>query len=90
MIVGCYDLHLYCDANGCPLTKELKMPRQYTGPTLGYCLRDARKDGWRVNVRKDKAICPKCSGKRQKSSPVLHGGLAEFTAHVEKTSKDTR
>lgn len=70
MIVGCYTLDLYCDAEGCtnprPHTSDGgRGPlAQYTAETGGACRRDARRDGWRLRVREGRAICPQCPAPR--------------------------
>jgi hypothetical protein len=61
-ITGCYQLHLYC-ANLCRTPNRAD---EYTGPTKGYCYREARKDGWIINDKANHGLCPKCSGKKGK------------------------
>lgn len=53
MIVGCYSMDLYCEN-----------AHVYTGETWGECVRDARRDGWKITPDR-KAYCPNCSGKKK-------------------------
>lgn len=39
---------------------------QYTGRTFQQCGREARRDGWIINEKSDRAICPHHSGKKPK------------------------
>ena len=70
MIIGCYDLHLYCD-NQKDDYKEDKLihkynefPHRFTGHTEGQCFKKARANGWLIG--KERQLCPRCSGKRVK------------------------
>ncbi len=69
MIVGCYDLELYCDNgdNGedCPDYKSWCMNPNgtFTGYDRAEAYRKARSLGWRIG--KEKCYCPKCSGKHR-------------------------
>lgn len=71
MIVSGYSLHLYCD-NHDDLTKHgpwawnSEFPVLYFDEERAKCYRDARLDGWRINIKKGTALCPKCSGKKPK------------------------
>lgn len=66
--VGCYYLQLYCDHPNHKFYKQ-DFCEDFTGPTLGYCLRHARKQGWlisRTKQNKDRqkyCLCPIHSGK---------------------------
>ena len=71
MIVGCYSLDLYCDAAGCTNPRPYMSDggrgplAQYTAETGGACRKQARDDGWRLNLRNGTAKCPQCvSAKR--------------------------
>lgn len=67
MIAGCFDLLLYCD-NVLPgrfAQHRHAQPWQYTGETRAECLAQARRDGWIVNYKSGRAICPACSGKKR-------------------------
>jgi hypothetical protein len=59
-IIGCYSLDLYCCRKN-PAHKHSEFPHNYTAETGGECRKDARKDGWKLNLRDQTAVCPKCS-----------------------------
>lgn len=59
MMVGCYTLDLYCDRDSLR-HKYGEFPHQYTGKTESSCRRQARLDGWRLNLRTGTDICPAC------------------------------
>lgn len=74
MIVGGYDLHLYCDSDRTKTVADYEknswcehlwdeFPHKYTGATFGQAAKKARRDGWIINRDKGMALCPKCSGK---------------------------
>ena len=63
MIVGCYVLDLYCDLEN-PDHKYDEFPHQYTAETGGKCRKDARREGWKLNLWEGTAICPKCNKKK--------------------------
>jgi hypothetical protein len=65
MIVGCYDLNLYCDV--CRPTGGGLPMAEYTGYDRAECYRDARKDGWIISNRKQTCTCPDCRIKRASS-----------------------
>lgn len=62
MIVGGYELHLYCDC--CKkyerLHKHGPHPDVFAGQTRAGCMRQARQDGW--TFRKGKCRCSECGG----------------------------
>ena len=73
MIVGCYDMHLYCrheslpfvyvmDYEPCPKGhhRNDEFPHQYSGKTEADCKRQARAEGWKFST--GDATCPRCSG----------------------------
>lgn len=72
MIVGGYDLHLYCDvdsADGMPSKSHHGYKEgagQFYGETRADAMRSARQSGWAI--RHGKATCPKCrkAGRRAK------------------------
>jgi hypothetical protein len=66
VIVGCYTMDLYCDAADwqAPPHEFFEFPHQFHAETYGECARQARRRGWRL-TRDDRAICPKCSGKKR-------------------------
>lgn len=76
MIVGCYTLDLYCrywedQPRGVSAFCNTNFDWnhkifQYTGRTRAECLREARKDGWLVNLKTRKCICPECREKYAK------------------------
>jgi hypothetical protein len=60
MIVGCYDLHLYCDGIGCengPFSERAQL--EGTHEFGASARRAARKRGWRL-LRSGHCLCPKC------------------------------
>ena len=71
MIVGCYDMHLYCrhdrpvsyvqEYQPVPLGhhRHGEFPHQFTGRTDADCRRKARASGW-VFSNGD-ATCPRCA-----------------------------
>jgi hypothetical protein len=62
MIVGCYDLNLYCDEPGHkPRPAQDGADAEYCAETGGECRRDARKAGWKLQMRNSRAICPTCA-----------------------------
>ena len=70
MIVGGYELHLYCDTGGdpyggkCPYRDPLTSPQGETfGSSLKECMGLARARGWTFKTRGRVAFCPRCSGK---------------------------
>lgn len=81
MIARGYTLDLYCDAfTG--TDSEIHVHRkyrggeaQYTGETLRECLRNAKRDGWRIVVSRGEVVCPKCwkAGGRATSGPAGGG-----------------
>lgn len=69
MIVGCYDLQLYCDdpehevwrPNGTgrwPGSGD--NPGTFTHEFGSVARSMAREAGWKLDVKKDTAICPRC------------------------------
>lgn len=60
MIVGCYDMHLYCDHGGDPYggaCEHTEGPAEFTGKNQRECLSKARKRGWTYTLD-GKAYCP--------------------------------
>lgn len=78
MIVGCYSLHLYCDAKD--HVRVYREPgsaqAEFTAETGGECRRDARKLGWVLRMRSGRAICPACA-KRTKNPSIAIEKSAE-------------
>jgi len=71
MIVGCYTLDLYCDCErvndttgqcGCGVRHlaydYFRVVSQYTGRNERECLRQAKRDGWKIS--KGTVTCPLC------------------------------
>ena len=59
MIVGAYNLHLYCDSESHPYTGGENNPFEIGDyQTRAESYKAARKYGWEIG--KDKAICPEC------------------------------
>ena len=59
MIVGGFELHLYCDND-----KHIYLgnePAQFVGETRDECYREAREKGWKILHKKRAAYCPKCA-----------------------------
>lgn len=73
MIVGGYDLHLYCDHQIVNAGKDVpwcSSHGQYCGPTARDARREARRRGWSFRVIGDDemAICPKHSKRKKKAA----------------------
>ena len=78
MIVGCFTLHLYCDSPEHKRTDEdfkylsqqasriwdSMHPGEFTGETRHDCVRAARKAGWVLKAKANRAICPIHNNKR--------------------------
>lgn len=68
MIVVRYVMDLYCDgAEGCaerdchPVAGGLAVPLQVTGENRTECTAKAKKRGWKLDHRSDRALCPACA-----------------------------
>ena len=61
MIVGCYDLHLYCDFPDGEWKHRAKEPGQFTGRTFSAAKRDAVRHGWHFHSDGKRVICPTCA-----------------------------
>jgi len=61
-ILGVYDMHLYCDGEGCNGFWQSAEMEQ----TENECRKVARAQGWSFNLSEHKCYCPKCSIKRGK------------------------
>lgn len=61
MIVGAYQLDLYCDhyVDFDDVHSYREFPYTYTGTNERVCRRDAKADGW--VIKGEKALCPKCA-----------------------------
>lgn len=66
MIVGCYSLHLYCDTPQCPHRPHRGPDFDAIGETGGEARDEARKAGWKIDMRQNKAYCPKCASADRK------------------------
>ncbi len=62
MIVGAYTLDLYCDLPGNHSRWDPAF-EQYVAQAGSTCRQDARRDGWKLNLRYGVAVCPACAGK---------------------------
>lgn len=54
-IVGCYSMDLYCDhPEHCKYSGDVwPFPSVYSGRSESECLRNAKKDGWKIDKKKD-------------------------------------
>jgi hypothetical protein len=85
MIVGGYNLNLYCD--GAPDCKNRSAkydggdhytaPGKYVGETGSECRQQDRKRGWILNLQENTAVCPKCAKKG-----FLPGPAPGMTDHI--------
>jgi len=69
-VVGCYSLNLYCDYPDGHSPHLYSTPwyesingkfgamGEYAGRTFAECAKEARSNGWIINEREDRAICP--------------------------------
>lgn len=67
MIVGCYDLHLYCDYPDDSWQHRANEPTQFTGRTFTQAKGEAVAAGWKFSGgRHGRVLCPTCfkSGRR--------------------------
>lgn len=62
MIVGGYTMHLYCDNDETRHPSKLH-GKAYYGRTFTGCARQARQDGWFIEKRAGRVICPMCRKK---------------------------
>lgn len=61
MIVGCYSVHLYCEAVGhleFPQIDEPILRKEFTGQNERECFQEARNAGWKIIKRIP--ICHRC------------------------------
>ena len=67
MIVGGYEMHLYCDFEGCKAGEANAFPAraEFAGGRVGECRHVARKAGWQI--KGDKAFCPYHSTRRKRT-----------------------
>lgn len=63
MIVGCYSIDLYCDGEYRHGYQEDMA--QFADADESRCYRQARRAGWVVNTREQKAYCPTCAKLRR-------------------------
>jgi hypothetical protein len=59
-VVGCYDMHLYCDFVN-PRHEYKEFPHCYNLQTKQKCMKQARGYGWTFFERDTVARCPKCT-----------------------------
>lgn len=73
--VGCYTLHLYCDrqcgSDDCGHSMFENKMAEFTGETFADCVRDSRKDGWRMYPQTRTAKCPECIAVEKQAKKVL-------------------
>jgi hypothetical protein len=60
VIVGCYSLDLYCDYCDRNSRTGLTVPDQFSHESGPGARQQARARGWRLDLEKDKAMCPTC------------------------------
>lgn len=60
MIVGCYDMHLYCDFPDDSWEHRSDEPAQFTERTFTSSKREAIRRGWRFHSDRERVICPAC------------------------------
>lgn len=73
MIVGGYELHLYCEHNAIQhgdVSDALghrydEFPHTFYAETGAETRTAARKAGWRLDLNEGHAFCPKCTTKRK-------------------------
>ncbi len=74
MIVGCYTLDLYCDTPECENGRAVhtsnsdgiaSAPATFTAEHGSECRKDARRAGWRLELREGLAWCPLCTGRKK-------------------------
>lgn len=58
MIVGCYSLDLYCDHPDGGQYRCTNWPGQWTGTTDRNCYAQARRAGWKLDLRQRQVLCP--------------------------------
>lgn len=63
MIVGCYSIDLYCDGEYSHDYDEGKA--DFADKNESRCYRQARRAGWIINTREQKAYCPNCTKLRR-------------------------
>jgi len=86
VITGCYDLMLYCDVPDCNRGNYGggSTPGQhaygaghgeFTAETGASCRKQAKKRGWKLNLRTGAAICPLCAkeGKKAPKQVTIRG-----------------
>jgi hypothetical protein len=70
VIVGGYELHLYCDGAGCRngLYRRHPANSEYTGSeSRAQAWKQARADGWRL-MKDGRCLCTRCRAKGAKLS----------------------
>jgi len=60
VILACYDLTLYCDFCERNWPSGTARPTTITGGSRGDALALARRKGWRLDWKRDRAKCPTC------------------------------
>ena len=72
MIVGAYELTLYCDTEGCPKASCIPNgdqkpipPFQTYAETGSECRRKARRRGWVLFMHRGLCLCPDCAQRKR-------------------------
>lgn len=58
MIACCYNLRLTCDNRSAHV---LPFSREYNDEYGSRCRQEARRDGWKFDIKTGAALCPKCT-----------------------------
>lgn len=62
MIAACYDLQLYCDNPGCTHGRfNERGHAEYTDELGSTCRRNARRNGWWIDMKTGCCACPPCA-----------------------------
>jgi len=61
MIVGAYLLDLYCEFAEDAKHRRSELHQQFISHSRSAVIRQAKAVGWKVSLKKGKAVCPKCS-----------------------------
>lgn len=71
-VVGCYDLHLYCDGLGCDRGRfKQRAELELTDELGSACRKRAAKLGWRFlrGGHKGLCLCPSCVARKASVDP---------------------
>lgn len=74
MIVGAYELVLYCDTEGCPMASctpnganEPTPPFRTQAESGNECRMRARRLGWTLFRHTGRCLCPECTQKKRRA-----------------------